>query len=155
VGDGAAPVVESPRPPIRLFVAGEDVMLAGRFDHWRAMALDESSPEQGGAQVLLDVTGTAPAGAEELFSFTARSVEGLGDSAYVAHGLMRRGEEERWTDAVIQAPAAHSPFVMITFTVDRTRLPEVWSRLAEHVGAPDEKSPTARALPVPPLLAAA
>lgn len=142
-------------PAIDLAITGEDLMLVGRFDHWKTVALDESSPDDGAAQVLVDVTGTAPAGGDALFSFASRSVERLSDAAYMARGVMRRGDVEHWTHALVQTPVAHTPFVMITFNVHRPQLGEVWEGLGHHVGVEAAHPEMARAWLRPPVLAAA
>lgn len=128
------PVTEAtpPADPLWLSINGEELMLAGRFDHWVPVAIEEGGTE-GAVRMFIDVTGMAaaePHPAGVLFSFTARTVERVGPFAWVATGLLRRGNRQRRVKALIQVPAAHGPFVAMTFNIDRERFADVWGTVA-------------------------
>jgi hypothetical protein len=101
------------------------------------VALDGSSDE-GAAQLFFDVTGMAGGPRdteEELFSYTAHDVQRIGALAFAAKGVMKHGDLEQRVDAVVQTPAAHTPFVVITFSIPRDSFPDVWEQLAAMVAA--------------------
>jgi hypothetical protein len=152
---GAPPVTAGARPALRLSISADDLVLEGRFDSWSPVALDGSTADAAAAQLFLDVTGTAPADADELFSFRSRSVERLSETAYLARGSMKRGEVEHSTHAVIQTPVGHTPFLMITFNMDRTQQADIWDALSSEVKGASDPPATARAWLRPPVLAAA
>lgn len=131
--EGAA-VAGAECQPIHVSVAGEDLVLEGRFDHWLPVAMEGTSPDEGAVQLFFDVTGMAPPesvpdAAPDLFSFTATSTTQIGPFAFLAHGVMKHGEAQRGIQAVIQTPAAHTPYFVITFAIDRRRFTEVWDQL--------------------------
>jgi hypothetical protein len=120
---------------IDLAIHGSDLVIAGRFEHWVPVSL-ETGGAQGEAQVLFDVTSPGPANdAGDLFAFTSSDVRQLADGAYLARGSFRQGETEHSVEAVVQAPAGHSPFAAVTFRVDEAAFPEVWSALADRMAA--------------------
>ena len=131
------------RPPaIRLAIRGPELMISGTFDHWVPVAMDGDGSE-GMVQLFFDVTGMARPGQEgdeqeELFSFEADEVERVGELAHRASGKIRRGNVERSVDALVQTPAAHTPFVALTFAVDEKAFPEVWSELSALVGSNED-----------------
>lgn len=124
---------------IDLAIHGADLMVGGRFDHWVPVAAEGANPDEGAVQIFFDVTGMARAqDPQELFSFSASDVERLGPFAYIAKGTMRKGEEEQPMEAVIQTPPAHTPFVVVTFSIDRKKFPEVWEDLTAVVATRDD-----------------
>jgi hypothetical protein len=124
---------------IRLSIAGPELMVRGRFDHWVPVAAEGATPDEGAVQIFFDVTGMArPQDRDELFSFQSVEVERLGSFAYIARGFMRSEESEEEVEAVIQTPPAHTPFVVITFSIDRRELAEVWEKLSAVVATRDE-----------------
>jgi hypothetical protein len=121
---------------IGLEIAGAELMVNGRFDHWVPVAAEGGGGDEGAVQIFFDVTGMAPPverSGEELFSFTATDVDRLGPFAYLSRGYIRHGEEEAPMEAVIQTPPAHTPFVVVTFSIDRRKFPEIWKDLATVV----------------------
>ena len=115
---------------IGLSIRGPELFVVGRFDHWVPVAAEGAGADEGAVQIFFDVTGMAPAqDAEELFSFHASEVERLGPFAYIARGTVRHDELELPMEAVVQTPPAHTPFVVVTFSVDRRKLSEVWDSL--------------------------
>jgi hypothetical protein len=118
-------------------MAGEELMVSGRFDHWAPVALEGGATGEGAAQIFFDVTGMAgPRDVdEELFSYTAHDVRKIGTLAYSAKGTMKRGDEELAVDAVVQTPAAHTPFLVVTFSIPRDKFAEVWEQLGALAAA--------------------
>jgi hypothetical protein len=125
------PLVPRERP-IRLSITSPDLVLEGRFDHWVPMASENSSPEEGAIQVLFDTTGVVRAGDEDadLFSFTGKTVERIAPLAFVVKGTMKKGDAQQRIKVVVQAPAPHTPFVAITFSMDPEKFPEAWHEVA-------------------------
>jgi hypothetical protein len=133
----AGPVVGQPRF-IHLSIRGDDLLLEGKFEHWVPMAL-ESGGKRNEAQVVFDVTSVGPANdtGDEMFSFVASKIRQIADGTYLARGTMRRGDALRPSTATVQAPAAHSPFAVVTFQVDEGAFPEVWDELSARVATQD------------------
>jgi hypothetical protein len=126
---------------VRLAIRSKELMVAGRFDHWVPVAMEGNGAE-GAAQLFFDVTGmTSRPEDAELFSFESTQVKRVGELAFVATGTLQQGDVERTVDAVVQTPMAHTPFLAITFPVDETVFPDVWSDLSDLVSAlPDGNS---------------
>jgi hypothetical protein len=119
-------------------------MISGSFDHWVPVAMDGDGSE-GMVQLFFDVTGMARPAADGsgdeqplLFTFEANEVERVGELAHRATGKIRRGDVERSVDALVQTPAAHTPFVALTFAVDEKAFPEIWSELSALVGSHED-----------------
>jgi hypothetical protein len=128
---------------IELAISGGELMVRGRFDHWVPVAAEGANPEEGAVQIFFDVTGMArPQDPEsrELFGFSATEVERLGPFAYIARGTMRKGDLEEPMEAVIQTPPAHTPFVVITFSIDRKKFSDVWEDLTAVVATRDDNN---------------
>lgn len=134
------------------------MLLAGKFEHWVPLSL-ETGGKHGEAQIVFDVTSPGPANdtGGEVFSFVCDNARRVADGTYLARGTMRRGDVQRASRAMVQAPAAHSPFAVVTFQVAETVFPEVWeelsARVASQEGAKGEVRP--RAWLLPPAVAAA
>jgi hypothetical protein len=119
--------------------------IQGRFDHWVPVAVEASSPDQGSAQIFFDVTGLDRGGPRarseaDLFTFTSDSAMTISPFAYLAKGFMERGDRKLPAEALIQTPAAHTPFVSITFAVDRGRFADLWDDLDAVVTTPADGS---------------
>jgi hypothetical protein len=157
----SGPKVAGETPTIRLSLNGDELMVSGRFDHWAPVALEGDAGQIGAAQIFFDVTGMAGPRLrdvdDELFSYTSHSVQRIGALAYAAKGTMKRGDVEQKVDAVVQAPAAHTPFVVITFSIPRDSFPEVWEQLSTIVAGQQDGAinMAPRAWLRPPTLAAA
>jgi hypothetical protein len=124
---------------IGLSIAGADLMVRGRFDHWLPVAAEGATPDEGAVQIFFDVTGISrPQDVDELFSFQSVEVERLGPFAYITKGIMRQGDSQEVMEAVIQTPPAHTPFVVVTFSIDRKKFPEMWQELTAVVATRDE-----------------
>jgi hypothetical protein len=128
----ALPVYDGARSQaIGLSIAGSELMVNGRFDHWVPVAAEGAGPEEGAVQIFFDVTGMAPSqeDRDELFAFHASDVDRLGPFAYIAKGTVRRGDATEPMEVVVQTPPAHTPFLVVTFSIDRKKFPEIWDGL--------------------------
>lgn len=137
---------------------GEDLLLSGKFGHWVPLSLDDGSGKLPEAQLVFDVTSVGPANdGGEVFSFVATEVEPLVAGAYLARGTLRRDDREQPAQAVLQAPATHSPFALVTFQIDPATFPELWSELEARVANDQVPEGEVRpwAWPQAPTLAAA
>ena len=154
----APPVYDGARSQtIRLAIAGSELMVNVRFDHWVPVAA-EGGTEEGAVQVFFDVTGMAPTNElEELFAFHASQVEKLGPFAYIVKGTITKGDRSEPMEAVVQTPPAHTPFLVVTFSIDRKMFPEIWEDMAAVVAARDDQNSQIhpRAWLKPPTLATA
>jgi len=131
----AASYVDGNPHIVNLSIRSKDLLVAGRFDHWLPVALEGNGAE-GAAQLFFDVTGMAgKTDAGELFSFESTQVRRLGELAFVATGTLQRGDVKRTVDVMVQTPMAHTPFFAVTFPVDETIFPEVWSDLSALIAA--------------------
>jgi hypothetical protein len=154
---GSEPAVSQPSF-IDLSIRGGELLLEGKFEHWVPMAL-ESGGKQSQAQLVIDVTSSGPAidAGDELFSFVSTKIRRVAEGTYLAQGTMQRGDVQRASEATVQAPAAHSPFAVVTFELAEGVFPEVWDELSARVagqdGAKGELRP--RAWLLPPMVAAA
>jgi hypothetical protein len=135
----AIPLVARERP-IQLSISSSDLVLEGRFDHWVPMASEGSSPEEGSFQLLFDVTGVTRGAANEngdghekgddLFSFAGKTVERIAPLAFVVKGTMKKGDLQQKVKVVVQTPTPHTPFVAITFSIDRVKFADAWEEIA-------------------------
>jgi hypothetical protein len=143
---------------IDLSIRGGQLLLEGRFEHWVPMAL-ESGGKRSQAQLVFDVTSTGPANdtGDAFFSFESSKVRRVADGTYLAQGVMRHGEVHRLGKATVQAPAAHSPFAVVTFELSEDAFPEVWEELSVRVATQDGSNAEVRpkAWLLTPMVAAA
>jgi hypothetical protein len=143
---------------IGLSIAGSELMVNGRFDHWVPVAAEGAGADEGAVQIFFDVTGMARLqDGDDLFSFHASDVDRLGPFAYIAKGTVTRGDLIEPMEVVVQTPPAHTPFLVVTFSIDRKKFPEIWEDLTAVVeggreGANSQIHP--RAWLRPPTLAA-
>jgi hypothetical protein len=156
----APPVYDGARSQaIGLAIAGSELMVNGRFDHWVPVAAEGAGVDEGAVQIFFDVTGMArPQDRENLFAFDALEVDRLGPFVYLAKGTVTRGDVVEPMEVVVQTPPAHTPFLVVTFSIDRKKFPDVWEDLNASVatrdgGASSQLHP--RAWLRPPTLASA
>jgi hypothetical protein len=125
--------VDRTAAPIRLQIAGADLLLSGRFDQWMPVALGESQEGPAVMQILFDVTSNGSARpASDLFSFKARSVEAVAQQSYRLKGTLQAGGSVGEVEALLQNPPGHTPFFMILFKLDRETFPELWAAVEER-----------------------
>jgi hypothetical protein len=131
----AASYVDGNAHVVTLAIRSKELMVTGRFDHWVPVAMEGNGAE-GAAQLFFDVTGMAgkPEDAE-LFSFESTQVKRIGDLAFVATGTLQRGDVTRTVQVMVQTPMAHTPFFAVTFPIDETTFPEVWSDISALIAA--------------------
>jgi hypothetical protein len=129
---------ETPAPrqtdrPISLRVGGADLLLSGRFDHWRPVSVGSWQDGHASAHLLFDATATAgqaaTRGNPDLLSFASRTVEQVGDHSYRARGTLRADGSQRTAEAMIQTPSGHSPFFFLTLDLERTAFAGLWTEL--------------------------
>lgn len=127
--------------PINLRVAGADLLLSGRFDHWRPVGVTGWEDGHASAHLLFDATGTAgraPTRANpDLLSFSSRMVEQLSDRQYRVKGTLRADGSQRVVDAMIQTPSGHSPFFFLTLDLDRQAFGGLWTELQVLASQPN------------------
>jgi hypothetical protein len=119
--------------PINLKVAGADLLLSGRFDHWRPVGVSNWEDGRASAHLLFDATATAGRAATrnnpDLLSFVAKTVEPVDPNTYKAKGALRADGRQRMVDAIIQTPTGHSPFFFLTLGLEREVFSGLWTEL--------------------------
>ena len=147
------------RWPIGLKIVGGDLLLSGRFEQWVPLAISNEGDGEGAVQLVVDVTShrAAKPGAEDpdLFSYASTRVERVGPQSYRLKGNLRAGEESAPVEALLQSPHAHTPFLVMTFSLDRNRFAPLWEALEGRAAATGEHEMRPRAWLVAPDLAAA
>jgi hypothetical protein len=145
--------------PIRLQIAGADLLLSGRFEQWMPVLLSEEQQGVGAAQVLFDVTSNRSIQAkDDLFAFKAMSVEAIGPQSYRLKGTLTAEGVKGDVEAILQNPPGHTPFFVILFRLDREAFPGLWGTLedkAARVEASGQQELRPRAWLREPELAAA
>jgi hypothetical protein len=129
-----SPSVDSAAPPIRLQIAGADLLLSGRFSRWTPVLMSEAQDATDAVQILFDVTSNrAPAGGGgDLFTFKARSVAPVKGQSYKLKGTLTAGGTSGEVEAVLQNPPGHTPFFVLLFRFDRQAFPTVWSAFEDR-----------------------
>jgi len=119
--------------PINLRIAGADLLLSGRFDHWRPIGVSNWEEDRATAHLLFDATGTSnrspTRNSPDLLSFVAKTVEQVGPHSYQAKGTLRADGAQRSVDAVVQTPSGHSPFFFLTLGLERQAFSGLWTEL--------------------------
>lgn len=129
---------------IGIQVVGGDLLLRGRFAQWMPLVIANApqNDAQATAQILFDVTShrTEASTKEDpdLFSFRATSVKRVAPQAYKVKGQLRSGGESRQVEAFLQSPAAHTPFFVITFPIEREGFAALWDTLEQRVARPGQ-----------------
>ena len=141
----------SPDRPISLRVAGADLLLSGRFDHWRPLGVSSWQDGRATAHLLFDATATSGSGPTrgnpDLLSFVAKTVEQVEEHSYKVKGTLRAEGTQRTADAVIQTPSGHSPFFFLTLGLEQQAFGGLWTELqvlaSQVPGAETEMRPRA------------
>jgi hypothetical protein len=119
--------------PITVRVAGADLLLSGRFNHWRPLAVSGWNDGTATAYLLFDATSTSDHAHgrrnPDLLSFASKSVERVSENAYHAKGTLRAEGVQRNVDAVIQTPSGHSPFFFMSVGLERKAFSGLWTEL--------------------------
>jgi hypothetical protein len=125
--------VETAAAPIRLQIAGADLLLSGRFSHWVPVLMSEAQDGSDAVQILFDVTSNrAGAKGTDLFTFKTKSVEPMAAQSYKLKGTLTGGGASGEVEAVLQNPPGHTPFFVMLFRLNREAFPEIWSALEDH-----------------------
>ena len=146
------------RWPVALKIAGADLLLSGRFAQWVPLVIEEGEGE-GAVQLVVDVTShrsaTPDAEHPDLFSYTATGVERVGPQSYRLTGNLRAGDESAPVEALVQSPHAHTPFLVMTLSLDRERFASLWEVFEGKAAVNGEHEMRPEAWLVAPDLAAA
>jgi hypothetical protein len=159
----AAPAATPPlRRSIDLDVAGEDLMLKGRFSDWESGLALGPDLDQAGVRLAIDATSAAsdPAEAPPLLAFSSRDVQPAGTGTYRAVGTLTGARGERPLEVMIETPIGHTPLFVLSFVAEKQDLGDGWHDLMQNVipfptGGEGDAQRAARAWLVPPVLAAA
>jgi hypothetical protein len=152
---------------IDLRIAGEGLLLEGRFGQWFPVALLAGrGGDPGAVQLLVDATSPAnqqggprraPGADGDLFRLVAEEVRRVGPSAFAAKGTLQSDGGEHPVEVVVHSPEGHTPFVFLTVPLDRDRFDALWTTFEDLAatagGEPRELRPQAW-LRVPVLAAA-
>ena len=124
--------------PIRLQIAGADLLLSGRFEQWMPIVLSEEQEGASAVQVLFDVTSNRSVRARsDLLFFKAKSVQAIGPQSYRLKGTLTADGVKREVEAVLQSPPGHTPFFMILFRLDREAFPALWDAFGDRAARLD------------------
>ncbi|MDZ4695178.1 MAG: hypothetical protein SGI86_08500 [Deltaproteobacteria bacterium] len=125
------------KPALNLSIAGNGLLLNGNFQQWVPLLMDGSDDENGNVQVqmLVDTTSiTSPADTgSRLLSFRSRKVKSVSPWTYEVKGMLTAENARHAVTAIVQAPDAHTPFFMITFTLHRAELKGVWELIDDQL----------------------
>jgi hypothetical protein len=120
-------------PPIRLQIAGADLLLSGRFSHWVPVLMSEAQDGTDAVQILFDVTSNRVSGpGSDLFTFKAKSVESVAAQSYRLKGTLTGGGASGEVEAVLQNPPGHTPFFVMLFRLNSQTFPAIWSALEDR-----------------------
>jgi hypothetical protein len=125
---------------IRLDIAGPNLLLTGTFEQWVPLVM-EGLREDRSVQLLIDVTSSSPrlSSAQNsngtLFSFEATSIKRAKPEGHKIKGLMTHGVHQAETEIFLQAPAAHSPFALLTFDLPNESFEGLWKDLSKRADA--------------------
>lgn len=139
----AAPRRIVPPRPVRLRVAGSDLLLNGRFSNWVPVSVEQTDAQGGSVQVLVDVTSMAKDDRKsDAFTFESRDVRRVAPMTYSARGTLRAGRVERAIEVVLQTPASHTPFMMVTLGLPKNEFQTLWRQLYRKVPKPTKQDET-------------
>jgi hypothetical protein len=157
-----APTAATPlRRSIDLDVAGEDLMLKGRFSDWESGLALGPDLDQAGVRLAIDATSaSSSAEAPPLLAFSSRDVQPAGTGAYRAVGTLTGARGERPLEVMIETPIGHTAMFVLSFVAEKQDLGDGWHDLMQNVipfpaNGEGDAQRTARAWLVPPVLAAA
>jgi hypothetical protein len=125
---------------IRLDIAGPNLLLSGSFEQWVPLVM-EGLREDRSVQLLVDVTSSSPnqfSAANSngiLFSFDATSIKRAKEGGHKIKGLMTHGAYQAEADVFLQAPAAHSPFAVLSFDLPNESFEGLWQEFGKRAAA--------------------
>lgn len=121
------------RSPINLSIHGEDVFLEGRFHRWQVATTVGHDLDELAINMAVDVTSpdqlTAPDARGDLFSFRATMLSELRPHAYMARGQLVTPAGERPFEMLVEVPAGHTAFLILSFVVRKDELGDGWKEL--------------------------
>lgn len=125
------------RSPIDLSIAGNDLLLSGRFHRWQAAAITDSDLDHLSVRMAVDATSpdhlaeiyaTGPSTAS-LLSFRSRHVERLQPLVYRAAGELTSSAGKHPLEMVVEMPDGHTSFFALSFTARKADLGDAWAEL--------------------------
>lgn len=131
------------RRPVRLDIAGGDLLLRGTFEQWLPVAMERPGDGDGSVQLLVDVTslknapGTAALGTDVL-SFTAHDVKAVGPLTYAVNGKLTAGRAHKDLQIILQTPGLHTPFCLLTFSLPAREFAPLWRAFEARFAPADE-----------------
>jgi hypothetical protein len=64
-----------------------------------------------------------------VLSFTASAVEPAGAQTYRVKGVLRANGISRTTEALVHSPVGHTPFLVLTLSLEPASFAELWEEL--------------------------
>jgi hypothetical protein len=134
VRNDAREPLEQPVVPLRLQIAGADLLLSGRFEHWMPVLLSEGNEkEPATVQLLVDVTSNRSRHqGKDLLTFKTRSVQASGPQTYRLKGTLQADGQSREVEAVLRNPPGHTPFFLLLLHIDQASFPGLWEAIEER-----------------------
>lgn len=135
------PAVETPRVarrPIRLRIAGADLLLNGRFDNWKSAMTTIQDLDRAAVQLIVDATSSHAPRAEEapdLLSFESKKVRRTKKGTYQVEGTLEADGRRGSLDVVVEVPPSHSAFFAVSFIAEREAFGDSWADLVDVGGA--------------------
>ncbi len=122
--------------PIRLDIAGANLMIAGTFSQWVPLVM-EGLREDRAVQLLVDIT-SSKAGSETaaantnglLFAFAGSDVKRSAQGHRV-RGTLSYGTKTAASELLLQTPSAHTPFAVLSFDIP-VGFEGVWDNMARQ-----------------------
>ena len=130
------------RQAIRLDIAGADLLLTGTFEQWVPLVM-EGLREERPVQLLVDVTSSSSSSNSalaantngELFAFEAKAIKRAQPSGHRVKGILTYGTQQAEAEVFLQAPAAHSPFALLSFDLPNSNFESLWKALGKRADA--------------------
>lgn len=131
------------RRPVRLDIAGGDLLLSGTFEQWLPVAMERPGDGDGSVQLLVDVTslGNSPGAAtlgSDVLAFAAHDVQQLGPLTYAVTGRITAGRASKDVQIILQTPGMHTPFCLLTFSLPGREFASLWRALEARFTPTDD-----------------
>lgn len=128
------------RQAIRLDIAGANLLLTGTFEQWVPLVM-EGLREERSVQLLVDVTSSSTNSTlaantnGELFAFEAKAIKRAQPNGHRVKGILTYGIHQAEAEVFLQAPAAHSPFALLSFDLPNSDFESLWKALGKRADA--------------------
>ena len=128
---------QSKSPGIDLDIAGQDLLLSGRFVDWESGV--SMGPDLDQLQIRLAIDATsATAGSERpsdpaLFSFRGRHAALVGAGVYQVDGELTGAGGARPLQALVETPIEHSAVFLLSFQANKKDFGPRWTELLSNV----------------------